>query len=266
MVWSDDPLERPVTTPAVLLHAFPFGPDLWSPVVRDLGSDPSWRHRVHVPALPGFAGTPLPGAPPDLAVVAEHIIDMLAAAEHGAPVILGGVSLGGYVAMAVAGQRPDLLAGLLLIDTKATTDAEAARKGRLAMAERAEREPSAIGELLVQQLMPKLLGSTTRSDRPGVVANVSAWLRQAPPDAVAWYQRAMAQRSNSLDLLAALDCPTLVLYGDEDELSPSAEQDQMVAVLRAGHRQVVKGVGHLAVVEDPPAVARAIRAFVKRPS
>ena len=248
-----------MTAPLVLLHAFPFGPALWSPVVEQLAADPTWRRPILVPALPGFADTALPTSPPDLAAAAHEITRAIG---FEGPFILGGVSLGGYVAMALARQRPDLLAGLILVDTKASADPPPAQTARLQMADQADQEPLALGPLLVAQLLPKLLSDQTFRDRPSVVEEVRNWLRQAPPEAVAWYQRAMAKRTSSLELLGTLHIPTLVLYGDQDQLSPVAEQDQLVAVLREGHRQVIQGAGHLAPMEDPVAVARAICSFV----
>ncbi len=248
--------------PLVLVHAFPFGPDLWSPVVAHLEADATWHQPVVVPALPGFAHTALPDAPPDLAVVATQLVDHVIEPLGSASIIVAGVSLGGYVAMAVARQRPDLLAGLILIDTKATADATPAREGRLLMAEQAEREPSAVGELLIQQLLPKLLGVDTQRYRPEVVAMVRSWLSQAPPASVAWYQRAMAQRVDSLDVLRSLQVPALVVYGDQDELSPPLEQDHMVEALPNVRRMIIQGSGHLTPLENPAELARGIATFV----
>lgn len=252
-----------MNAPLVLLHAFPFGPNLWSLVVTELAGDSSGEMPIVVPALPGFEGTALPDAPPNLAVVADAVLNQLLAGDHAPPFLLAGVSLGGYVAMAMARRRPDLLAGLVLVDTKATADSDQAREVRLATALRAEQDPATIGELLVDQLLPKLLGPSTLHDRPEVAQSVRAMLRQAPPATVAWYQRAMAQRPDSLATLAELTCPVLVVYGDEDELSPQVEQDQMLAVLRSGHREVIDGAGHLSPIEAPTEVARTIHAFWK---
>lgn len=248
-----------MTAPLVLLHAFPFGPALWSPVVEQLEADPTWRRPILTPALPGFADTALPSSPPDLAATAHEIARTIGV---DGPIVLGGVSLGGYVAMALAGQRPDLLAGLILVDTKAGADSPPAHAARLLMADQADQEPATVGPLLIAQLLPKLLSDQTFRDRSSVVDEVRNWLQHATPAAVAWYQRAMAKRTSSLDLLGALTCPTLVLYGDEDQLSPADQQDQMVAVLRKGQRQVIAGAGHLAPIEDPVSVARAISTFV----
>ena len=105
----------------VLLHAFPCDGRMWEPQAHAAVSL-GWR--VLVPDLPGFGASTLIDSEPDLAVVAAALITELE--ERGVDrCILGGVSLGGYVAMAVLRSRPDLVAAVLLCDTKATADSDA---------------------------------------------------------------------------------------------------------------------------------------------
>ena len=102
----------------------------------------------------------------------------------------------------------------------------------------------------------------TGETRPEVVAQVSAWLDDAGPKAVAWYQQAMADRAESLTTLGALDIPVLILWGAEDTLSPEADQMAMLQVLRRGQEVKIAGAGHLSIVEQPAGTARAIKDFI----
>lgn len=232
----------------VLLHAYPCDHRLWAQVSDSLVSA---GHEVVTPDLRGFGGSPLPDDQPDMQRLADDAIAVLASGET--PAVLGGCSIGGYVAMAVARRRPDLLAGLILADTKATADSPEAAAGREQVALSAET-----GGDWTAGMMDKLLGATTRSSRPGAVAQVQEWFGAAPRPTVAWAQRAMAGRQDSLDVLAGFAGPVLVICGDEDVMSAGEEQRTMTSVLRNGTYVEIAGAGHLTPIEDPAAVSAAI--------
>lgn len=244
----------------LLLHAFPCDGRMWRAQVEAIATA-GWH--VVVPDLPGFGVSPLPDDEPDIDVVAAAVIDLLAGIDTDRCVV-GGVSLGGYVAMAITRQRPDLVAGLILCDTKATADAAAARENRERLAALCLASPGETARILEQAVLPGLLGETTRQHRPAVVDRVRTWLADADAESVAWYQRAMAGRPDSLATLRAAGVPTLVVYGDEDTLSPRAEQELMVAVNPDTQLVVIPAAGHLALVEDPAAVTDAMLRFLQR--
>lgn len=242
----------------VLLHAFPCDGRMWEQQAT-AASAAGWR--VIVPDLPGFGASALPPTEPALGVVALAVAGMLE--DRGVDrCVLGGVSLGGYVAMELVRTRPTLFAGLVLCDTKASADSEAARENRERLARRCLDSPGDVPRILEEAVLPGLLGDTTRERRPEVVARVGGWLREADATAVAWYQRAMADRPDSLADLADADLPTLVVWGEEDALSDRAEQERMVGAVTAASLVVVPEAGHLANVEVPAAVSSAIVRFL----
>jgi pimeloyl-ACP methyl ester carboxylesterase len=165
----------------VLLHAFPFDARLWAPQSEILAAA-GWQ--VHVPNLPGFGGTELlPGAP-SIDSVADAI---LADLDHRGidRAVLGGISLGGYVAMAMLRKRPEVFTAAICCDTKASADTELARENRFRMAKAVTENPQECGRILQQAMLAGLLGQVTRDTRPELVAQVSAWLDDAGPKAVA---------------------------------------------------------------------------------
>lgn len=243
----------------VLLHAFPCDGRMWLPQA-EAAADEGWR--VLVPDLPGFGRSALPAQGPSLDVVADAILGALDERDI-SRCVLGGISLGGYVSMAIARVRPECVAGLVLCDTKATADGDAARENRERLARMVEEAPADTARILEQAVLPGLLGDTTREQRPEVVDLVRGWLDAASPETVAWYQRAMALRPDSLHLLRDLDVPTLVVWGDEDALSARAEQELMIASGSDTDLAVVTGAGHLSNVEDPDAVSAALVSFLR---
>ena len=242
----------------VLLHAFPFDARLWAPQADALTAV-GWR--VHVPNLPGFGGTELLLGAPSIDSVADAI---LADLDHRGidRAVLGGISLGGYVAMAMLRKSPEIFAAAICCDTKASADTELARENRFRMAKAVTDNPQECGRILQQSMLTGLLGQVTRDTRPELVEQVAGWLTDADPRTVAWYQQAMADRAGSLEVLGELDIPVLVMWGAEDTMSPAADQMAMLQVLRSGQEVKISGAGHLSIVEQPAATARAIAKFI----
>ena len=241
----------------LLLHAFPCDHTMWSGQVDRLVAA---GFRTLVPDLPGFGAEELPREQPNLDVVVSDLVSMLDQMQV-KECIVGGLSLGGYVAMALLRRAPERVSSLILVDTKATADPPAAVTNRLAVADRAEAEEST--DFLVAAMIPGLLGETTRARRPEVVEQAKNWIRGAAPASVAWYQRAMAQRPDSLPDLARFQRPAAVIYGAEDTvLSPSGEQETMAGALPKSILIRIPEAGHLSAVERPVAVAEAIEQFL----
>jgi pimeloyl-ACP methyl ester carboxylesterase len=249
-----------VAPTVVLLHAFPLDSRLWDDVV-DSVVEAGWD--VVVPDLRGFGESAYaedgPDDEPSLVWMARDVLGILDRVGVNSAVVVG-LSLGGYVAMELARQDPSRIAGLALMDTKASADGDEARANRLRIAEQVLEAGSTTA--LARAMLPGLLGATTHARRPDVVERVRGWIEEADPAGVAWAQRAMAARPDSHADLAALAVPVLVLRGDEDTLAPRAEQDSMVEALRDARYVEVPGCGHLSAVEAPEAVATALVAFL----
>ncbi|MDQ1586617.1 MAG: hypothetical protein QOH80_1982 [Actinomycetota bacterium] len=241
--------------PLVLLHAFPLSCAMWLEQRNDL-SDVC---RVITPDLRGFGGSRLGNDDPSL----DHMADDVAAVLDRMSldkVVLGGLSMGGYVVMALLRRHPDRVRGLVLADTKAGADAPPAREKRIRIAGTLDEEGSP--RVLVEEVLPGLCGDTTRRERPLVLGRVKALVEAAPPPAAAWAQRAMAARTDALDTLRGISVPALVIRGEEDELSSAEDVSAMVDALPDGRLVTVPGAGHLSAVEVPAAFSAAVRDLV----
>lgn len=236
-------------TPVVLLHAFPLDSRMWDDVRSGLDG------RLITPDQRGFGAAPLGDAPPDLAAAASDVISLL----DGRRVVLGGCSMGGYVAMAVLRAAPSLVAGLVLVDTRAAADTSVARENRLSAAHRADTEGV---EWIPDAMLPALLGPTTLASRPSVVAAVRSLITAQDPAAVSWAQRAMAARPDSGSLLSALSVPTLIVRGAEDSLIPRAEAEALGELLPAAEVVELAGAGHLPPLETPVEFTSVLRSWL----
>jgi pimeloyl-ACP methyl ester carboxylesterase len=220
-----------------------------------------WSGRLVTPNLPGFGGTAVEEGEPSLDVYADVVaaeLDQLRLDR----VVLGGTSMGGYAAMAFCRRHGDRLAGLALLDTKASADHPDAAAGRRAMADQMEQGQTS--EPLIELILPKLLGETTKKERPEVVTQVQGWVRDAPPASAAYAQRAMADRPESFDTLRAVGVPALVVVGAEDVLTPPAEADKMAEALSDVTMVRLAAVGHLTPVEAPLEVTAALESLMRR--
>lgn len=238
--------------PLVLLHAFPVDSRMWDGVRAPLAA----RGRLITPDQRGLGRTALPKTDrePSLDDAARDVLALLdrLALDR---VVLGGCSMGGYLTMAVLRAAPERVDGVVLIDTKASADGDEARANRLATADRVERE--GVG-FLPDPTVPLVLGKTTRGQRPEVVEKLREIVAAQPPAGVAWAQRAMAARPDSVETLRALDVPALVIVGEEDELTRIDEAHAMVEAIPGATLEVIPAAGHLSPMEDPASVAEAI--------
>ncbi len=239
-------------TPLVLLHAFPLDHRMWDGVRAGIAE----HVELITPAQRGFGGTPLGDDEPDLATVAADVLDRL----DGRRVVLGGCSMGGYVAMAVLRQAPEQVAGLVLVSTRATADADAGRASRHAMASRIEEEGPGF---VPDTVLPTLLGAETVARRPEVVDTVRTLVSEQDGAAIAWAQRAMAARPDSSEVLRQADVPTLVIRGEQDTLIPADEAEALAALLPKAEVVVLAGAGHLPPLEVPEEFTGAVARWLE---
>jgi pimeloyl-ACP methyl ester carboxylesterase len=161
---------------------------------------------------------------------------------------VGGLSMGGYVALAMVHRAPDRVAGLVLANTRAGADSPQGKLNRAAMLELLEREgPPAVA----REMVPKLLGETTRTHQPDLADAVTRLIVVNSAEAIAAAVRAMRDRPDSTPLLSRLACPVTIIHGAEDSLIPVSEAEAMHRAIGGSRLVVLPGVGHLSNLEDP---------------
>lgn len=248
--------EQGAGTALLLLHAFPLSHAMWSGELARFAA----MRRVITPDLPGFGRSPRLTTPsiPAMARAVAALLDGLGIRE---PVMLGGLSMGGYVAFEFLRQFPDRVKALGLFSTKAAPDSPEQRAGRLKLVDQLKQ--AGIGALM-QTTVPKLLGPTTVSRRPAVAHALERAARAASVDGVADALRAMAARADSRPLLASIACPTLVVAGGEDRVIPVAESEAMAEGIPGARLDVIPEAGHLVNLEQPDAFQGIVEAWIRR--
>ena len=185
----------------------------------------------------------------DVAAIAARIL-----ADAPPRFALAGLSMGGYVAFAMLRQAPERIVRLALLDTSArpdTPEQSAARETFIAMAE--------AGQLaaVVDTLAPRFLHRDRRTD-----ATLNRVIRDMAADtgvaAFVRQQRAIMTQPDSRPQLASIACPTLVLVGEGDELTPPSLAQEIAAGIAGARLVTVPACGHLSTLEKPEAVMAAL--------
>jgi pimeloyl-ACP methyl ester carboxylesterase len=242
-------------TPLVLLHAYPLSSAMWLAQREDLAK----RFRVITPDLRGFGGSVLGDEEPSIDIMADDVAALLRSKGIDRAVI-GGLAMGGYVAMAFCRRHLDLVLGLVLANTKATADPPDIHARRQATAERIAAEESVL--VLVDELLPELVGPTTFRQRALVYGRVRGLVQATPFRAAAWAQRAMAARQDAVETLRTIRAPALVIAGSEDGLATEDDARVMAEALPNAELLVMPRCGHLTAVEQPDLFNQAVGEFV----
>jgi pimeloyl-ACP methyl ester carboxylesterase len=247
---SGDPASSNVI---VLIHAFPVGMRMWDVVSIPVG----WR--AIAPALPGFDGVdPPPTAAASIDDYARYVLELL---DHLRVVhaVIGGVSMGGYTAFALWRLNRLRWRGVVLADTRAGADSEQARVGREKMLETLRTGGS---RAIADEMVPKLLGKTTRSKRPDVVDHATRLIERQTSEGLAAAVVRLRDRPDSAPLLSEMGVPALVVVGEEDEVTPVSESEQMHARLPDSRLVRIPEAGHLSCMENPVAFSAALASFL----
>ncbi len=241
--------------PVVLVHAFPHDSRMWAPELGIFS-----RHaRVMTPDLPGFGASALDGAV-SIAKMAAEIAKLLDHLKISEPVMMGGLSMGGYVAFEFLRQFPRRLRGLGLFATRATADSPEAREKRFAAIEDIKKsgiEPFARASVKAQ------LGRTTQQTNPAAAESVLAMMKQASPAGTINALRAMADRRDSSDLLGSIRFPVLVAAGEEDTIIKTEEMRGIHSQIPGSEFQVIPKSGHLVNLENPGAFHPVLKNFLE---
>lgn len=227
---------------AILLHAFPLDRRMWEPVVQAV----EMGMRVVTLDFRGLGESTGMGSIADWADDAARLLDRLEIERA----VVGGVSMGGYAALAFAARHPQRLAGLLLADTRAGADSdEGKQKREAAIAEVARRGTKAY----VEAAVPALLAEGSKAlDLALAIATLQS------PTGIAAAQAALRDRPDRSKELASIDAPTTVLVGELDKVTPPAEAKKLADGIRGAKLVKIPGVGHLTPIEAPSQVADAL--------
>jgi 3-oxoadipate enol-lactonase len=240
----------------LFLHGYPLHRAMWNPQLSALSD----THRIALLDLPGY-GTAADAAVPDTMVGFGEAVRTAIVEKLGGRTTVVAHSFGGYVALQLYADHPELFERLVLVSTRSGADSAEARDKRMATARRLKNP----GEHLdVGEVTKSLLAESTWTAGGPVVTVTKAIVGAAPNPTVVRTLTAIADRPDQAAVLPAIDVPTLVIWGEKDGLIPPAQTRELVGAIPEAQGVEIAGAGHLSPLERSDAFNAALRGFLTR--
>lgn len=240
----------------LLVHGFPLTHAMWEPQIEALADS----HRVIAPDLRGFGDSATTSGTVTMRQFADDLAELLGAMGITEPVVFCGLSMGGYIGWQFVKHHSHRVRGLICCDTKATADSAEAVQNRHKLAESVLKNGNSV---LTQAMPEKLFAKQTLEQQPGVVEACKRMMLAAHPEGVAAALRGMAERPDMTSLLSSIDVPSLVIVGEEDQITTVKEMKEMTGAMAEATFVEVASAGHMAPLEQPEPVNEAINVFLK---
>ena len=236
--------------PALLLvHGFPLDRTIWKHQVATLSG---WRRIA--PDLRGLGSSEAPAEGYSMATYADDLVRLLDRLRVSKAVVAG-LSMGGYIVFEMLRRYRERIAGLILCDTKADADTPEGKRAREDNIKLVESRGAAA---LAERMVPMLLGRTTQQTQPQLVQEVREMVTAAAVPGLVGALAAMKDRPDSTELLATIDVPTLVVVGQEDEITPPSVARRLKDAIPSASLTAIAGAGHVVPLEAPTANSREI--------
>ena len=242
-------------SPILFVHGFPLDHTMWQEQVAELSRD----FRCVVPDLRGFGQSTVTEGTVTMEQFADDLAALLDALAITEPVVLCGLSMGGYIAWQFARRHAARLKGLILCDTRAVPDTAEGAVNRRKLADDVVRTGP---ELVANAMLPKLFSDRETSRRTELKDELRQVMLATDPRGIAAASRGMAERADAQPWLATINCPALLLVGEQDVISTPAEMSEIASALPHATFRVIPDAGHLAPLENPGPTNDAIRSFL----
>lgn len=249
--------ERGTGIPLLLIHGFPFSGRMWARQLDNL----SKSARVLLPDLPGFGDSPARQGTATVEQYAEGCLSILDTLDIMEPVVIGGLSMGGYIALAAARLVPLRVRGLILASTRAGADSA---EGKATRDKTIAQVKEGGASVVADAMYPKFLSAETYKTQPAVTEELKEIMRGATTEGVIAALSAMRDRPDSTELLADLHMPVLIIHGKDDQVIPPSEAEVMAKAIPHNDLHLIEKTGHLPNLEQPEEFNRIVKKFLAK--
>src|SRR5487761_120403 len=243
-------------TPILFLHSFGHNKNLWFPQLTHFLER---GFRVLAPDMPGHGESSYDPARHGVDEMAQCYIELLDSLEV-RRILLAGISMGGYIALRMWARRPDLIAGMVLSNTKAEKDSDeivARRRAQIANIQKHGLEH------FVTTGAPKRLSPVTLQRRPWVLDTIKMLNYTVPAEVNAATLEAMARKEDDRKVLSTIDVPVLVTSGSDDTFIPRDSPGKLHEGIKGSRFHEIAGTGHVSSLEAPTEYNRVIEEFLQ---
>lgn len=230
--------------PLVFVHGFPLNRKMWKPQLSGL-SDIA---QIIAPDLRGHGDSEATPGPFSMDLFAQDLDSLLNALDINEQIVLCGLSMGGYISLEFYKLFPERLAGLILTATRAAGDSSEGKAARDDAVKRAKREGV---EGIVNGMLPKLLAKNTQMNKPELVSIIQDMMNSISVNTLVADLIAMKERRDSTQILGAIQIPTLIIHGADDQIIPVEEAEAMASAIPGARLKVLPDAGHLVNLEQP---------------
>lgn len=242
--------------PVLFIHGYPLNRKMWQPQLIGLSGVAS----AYAIDLRGHGESNDPGSDFTMDLFADDVAAFIEAMFGNQPVILCGLSMGGYISFAFYRKYPHLVAALVLTATRAAADSEEGKANRDKAIQNAQTQGR---EVIFQGMLTKLLAPDNLANKPLLVESANSIMRGSVDEsAIVKDLRALRDRPDSTQLLPQINVPTMIIHGAEDQIIPLAEAQAMQAVIPNCRLAVLQNAGHLLNLEQPEGFNKAFIHFL----
>jgi 3-oxoadipate enol-lactonase len=254
--YEDSGAQQPTSQPTILfIHGYPLSRKMWKPQMSDLADSA----RLLSPDLRGFGESDATPGPYSMELLADDCLAFLDRLGIIEPVIICGISMGGYIAFTLYRKYPQRVQGLILAATRATPDSLEAKTNRDKAIALAEKEGA---EAIARVMLPKMLSSSTYNSRPEIVEYVRNILLSASVPGITGVLAGMRDRPDSTFILPQIVVPTLLIFGEEDQFVPRPEVMAMRDLIKDANLHWIPDAGHLPNLEQPEMFNSQVRGYL----
>lgn len=241
--------------PVLFIHGYPLNRQMWQFQTSGLNA----VARILAPDLRGFGDSQPTEGNYSMELLADDCAAFLDALQINKPVVVAGLSMGGYVTMAFYRKYAARMAGMILTATRPGPDSVEGKAGRDQAAARVQR--GGVQEA-VHPMLTKLLSPVTYQERPELVAQIKKIMEHNTVQGILGALMGMKERPDSTPLLTKIDLPVLILHGADDQIIPSKEAESMHQAIRGSQLEILPRAGHLLNMEQPDLFNQALSRFL----
>lgn len=241
--------------PLLLIHGFPLNREMWRPQIETL----STTARVIALDLRGHGQSPPTEGPYSMDLLADDCAGVLEALKVDQPVVVCGLSMGGYVSLAFFRRRPEKVSGMILASTRAGADSVEAKINRDKAALLVENNGT---QSVIDSMLPIIMAPQTYREKPELVSQVAGIMEKTSTSGMVSAFKGMKTRPDSTPTLGQIKVPTLIIHGADDQIVPLSDSEAMHTAISDSRLEVIPDAGHLPNLEQAQLFNRAVESFL----